>query len=520
MIFLDKEWQMEEINNVCNVQSEIMFVGSLYKSPDLYVTYGNFMRPKYDFSDEVVYFFYKCLETYYLKFSQTVDETKLNVFMSQDAERMSNYKKYHGWKTISEFMRLADPNDTKNYFDTVKKYSLVREYGRNGYPVDKILAHKNFDKMTANDIYRVIRAKADKIHTVINAGEEAVELTKGNADQIKRYLKKPNFGLPYPWPMYNEFFLGMREGKTHFEGFISNGGKSRKLIALAAYVTLVQHENFLLMSNEMDEDDLKNCMIVTVINNKEYQELHGIQIKKPEREIVLGAYRDRNGEIIRRHIDENGIYTESEEEYIERVERDSDEYHKIVQVGEWIDENTKGKLLYKDVQDDYSMERIEFELRKAKLVNEVTYYGYDTLKNYQVEDWAQLKQIATKLKEITKELKMFGFAVFQLSDDSKFTDVFQLSSMNIASSKGIKHVTDTLTLGKMIEKSEYHKYQMICDTPGWGDPTISDLDLGKQYFAIKIDKNRAGSKDKIMLFEINLDYNTWINIGQLIQRQK
>ena len=312
----------------------------------------------------------------------------------------------------------------------------------------------------------------------------------------------------------------MREGKTHFEGFISNGGKSRKLIALAAYVTLVQHKNFLLMSNEMDEDDLKNCMIVTVINNKEYQELHGIKIKKPEREIVLGAYRDRNGEIIRRHIDENGIYTESEEEYIERVERDSDEYHKIVQVGEWIDENTKGKLLYKDVQDDYSMERIEFELRKAKLVNEVTYYGYDTLKNYQVEDWAQLKQIATKLKEITKELKMFGFAVFQLSDDSKFTDVFQLSSMNIASSKGIKHVTDTLTLGKMIEKSEYHKYQMICDTPGWGDPTISDLDLGKQYFAIKIDKNRAGSKDKIMLFEINLDYNTWINIGQLIQRQK
>ncbi len=111
---------MEEINNVCNVQSEIMFVGALYKSPDLYVTYGNFMRPKYDFSDEVVYFFYKCLETYYLKFSQTVDETKLNVFMSQDAERMSNYKKYHGWKTISEFMRLADSNDIKNYFDTVK----------------------------------------------------------------------------------------------------------------------------------------------------------------------------------------------------------------------------------------------------------------------------------------------------------------------------------------------------------------------------------------------------------------
>lgn len=509
-----------ENDNVCNVQAEIMFIGALYNSPDLYVTYGNFMRPKYDFSDEVVRFFYDSFEIYYLKFSQSMDETKLNVFMSQDKERLASYRKYHGWKTISDFMRLSDPNDMKNYFDLIKKYSLLREYERNGYPVDKILANKNFEKLTANDIYRIIRAKADKIHTVINAGEEAVELTKGNVDQIRQYLKKPNFGLPYPWAMYNEFFLGMREGKTHFEGFISNGGKSRKLVALAAYVTLIQHENFLLISNEMDEDDLKNCMIVTVINNKEYQELHGVKIQKSEREIVLGVYRDKNGEVIRRHINENGVYTETEEDYIERVERTSDEYHQIIKVGQWIDENAKGKLLYKDIQDDYSMERIEFELRKAKLINNVKYYGYDTLKNYKVEDWAQLKQIATRLKEITRELKMFGFAVFQLSDDSKFTDVFQLSSMNIASSKGIKHVTDTLTLGKMIEKSEYHKYQMVSEVPGWGDKTVSELDLDKRYFAIKIDKNRAGNKDKIMLFEINLDYNIWINVGQLIQREK
>lgn len=74
-------------------------------------------------------------------------------------------------------------------FDTVKKYSLVREYGRNGFPVDKIIAHNNFDKMSPNDIYRIIRTKADKIHTVINAGEEAVELTDNNTSQIDKYLE-------------------------------------------------------------------------------------------------------------------------------------------------------------------------------------------------------------------------------------------------------------------------------------------------------------------------------------------
>ena len=38
--------------------------------------------------------------------------------------------------------------------------------------------------MSPNDIYRIIRTKADKINTVINAGEEAVELTNKNSAQI------------------------------------------------------------------------------------------------------------------------------------------------------------------------------------------------------------------------------------------------------------------------------------------------------------------------------------------------
>ena len=76
--------------------------------------------------------------------------------------------------------------------------------------------------------------------------------------------------------------------------------KQENLYFLAAYVALVQNENFFLMSNEMDEEDLRSCLITTVINNKEFQELHGVHIIKPEKEIVLGVYHDKNGDIIRR----------------------------------------------------------------------------------------------------------------------------------------------------------------------------------------------------------------------------
>lgn len=104
--------------------------------------------------------------------------------------------------------------------------------------------------------------------------------------------------MPFPWYMYNEYFLGMRETKLLFEGFLSNEGKTRKLVLLAAYVALVQNENFFLMSNEMDEEDLRSCLITTVINNKDFQELHGVVLEKPEKEIVLGVYHDRKEKLL------------------------------------------------------------------------------------------------------------------------------------------------------------------------------------------------------------------------------
>lgn len=513
---------MEEVQELktTNVASEICFVGALYSNPDLYVSYGNFMRSKYDFSDPVTRFLYDNLETYYLTFSQSVDEKKVNVFMSQNEERLREYKQYKGWKTIERYMNTCDVHDVENYFQLIKKYSLLREYERNGFPVDKILKHKKFDSLTANDIYRIIRVKADKINTVINAGEEAVELTQGNASLIDSYIDVPMMGLLTPWYLYNEMFLGLTQEDVILEGFLSNEGKTRKLMLLAAYVTLVQNQSFLFMSNEMSEKKLRSCLITTVLNNKDFKLLHGVKLMKPEKEIILGVYRDDKGEIIRRKIDDDGNYIETKDDYLKRIQNASQEYWDVKAVGKWIDEHDNGKLLFKDVGDDYSDSRLEFELRKYRATSNIIYYGYDTLKGYRSEDWSVIKQTATKLKELTKELQMSGFIVFQLTDDTVFTDIFSLSSNNIAGAKGIKHVTDQLTLGKKVAKDEYHKYQIVIENDAWGEPSVEDLDYNKQYFAIKADKNRAGDKDKIMALIIDLNYNIWDNIGYFIKKKK
>jgi hypothetical protein len=117
-----------------------------------------------------------------------------------------------------------------------------------------------------------------------------------------------------------------------------------------------------------------------------------------------------------------------------------------------------------------------------------------------------------------KEIGMFCWSVFQLTDDTVFTDIFALSSNNISNAKQIKHIADMLMIGKRIEKDDYRKYQYVA-YDNWGEPHPHDLSLDKIYFAIKIDKNRGGNKDYLPIYEINLDYNTWDEIGYLIKKR-
>lgn len=497
-----------------NITAETNLVGSLYKQPDLYVSWGSYIRSKYDFYDMGTKFFYDNFELMYKTFSQETTEIKVNTFMSQNDDRLKTYKKYGGYNTISGWMAISDPDDFKNYFSTVKKYSLIREYSRGGFAVQKLLEHKNFAIWTPNEIYKLVRAKADKISTVIMANEESVVLNNDATKNIFDYLIKPQKGLGMPWPLLDDMFRGCRLGKMILSGFLSGEGKTRNLMMLLAYITLVKGKKFLLMSNEMSEEDLKSCLITTVINNPCFQELHGIKIIKPEKELVLGQYRDSDGKFIDRKTDENGNYLESEDEFRIRVHKNSEEFRKVLEVGKWIEGKEDGRIFFKDVGMDYNDLTLEFEIRKHKIAYDINYYGYDTIKGFKTDNWETLKQTATKLKEIAKDLNIFMWSVFQLTDDAVYTDIFSLSSNNIANSKGIKHVTDALILGKKIDRNEYSELTYVSSND-WGVKKHYDLDLNKQYFALKVDKNRSGTRVYFPLFEYDLDLNTWIEVGSL-----
>ena len=480
---------------------------------------SQYTKSKYDFSDEATRFFYDLAEILYHKRTQTFNKTTVSTFVAEDNERLSLYKKYGGWTTIENWMKLAIVDDFKNYFQLLKKYSLLREYQRGGFNVEKILSHKKFETFTALDIYKMVRSKVDRIHTVILTNQESEILNSKISNTLNQCLEKPDMGLKIPYPLCNELFRGFKLGNMMAYGALSNAGKSRFAFKIIAYISLVLKEKICVLLNEMSIESMRMCLITTCINNPEFQELHGIKINKNERELSLGLYKDNKGDFVYRKTDSDGNYTETMEEYRERLINISDEYNKIMRIAEWIEGETEGLIFAKDVSSAYDDKSLSFEIRKAHLTNGINYFVYDTLKNEKssIGEWSMLQATATGLSELAKEMNVFVYCSLQLTDDTNHIRPEDLSSSNIASAKHIKHILDMLILTKEISKTDYGKYQFLSNYDDWGEPILHNLNDNKRYMMAVVDKNRLGEKKKI-LFSFDLNKNTWFEEGEIFRK--
>ena len=112
---------------------------------------------------------------------------------------------------------------------------------------------------------------------------------------------------------------------------------------------------------------------------------------------------------------------------------------------------------------------------------------------------------------------MFICSSLQLSETS--TLPINLNINDLAVSRTVKEVLDTLCLIKQINRENLQDYEYSLKEV---DETYYDLkkydDPDVRYYACIVDKNRAGSKPKV-LFRLNLAYNSWEELGYLRLKQ-
>ncbi len=433
------------------------------------------------------------------------------------------------------------PRETPNTYDLKLKVRKIASAG--DYDLETIyvklkklfILKKNYLTAATNAIQEKIleiqnyELYADMtVEEVENALEQitvTTGLTQGrlNEDTTSFLLAGDNElsnGLTIPFNILSTVFKGLRRGETMCYAMPSNSGKSRFTINLASYISFIHKEKVLIISNEMAEDKMKLCMITTILNNPEIQELHGQKISVTEGELLELKFRPDKGKKVK--CDEKGYILrkegETQEEYIEKLKKNSSVFNQTLKVTDWVNTQMNNSIFFihitEHTNDDLKKIIMNYYYKEG-----IHYMFYDTLKadTANIGNSDEVKKTATILSNLAQKFRIFIASSMQLIESN--TLPVNLTVNEMSASKTVKEVLDTLCLIKQISRASLHKYE-YADTDHFDKCYEIDvpIDTDVRFYACVVDKNRAGAKPTV-LFRLNLAYNRWEELGHLRLKQ-
>ena len=446
--------------------------------------------------------------------------TEGQAYAPQIAKDEFNFAK-EGPEIYEEKMKLKEKIKDKNYnFEKIyvelrKLFEIRKNYLTN--PIKEtqqkiidVLKYELYDQMTIQEVKDAI------IQITTTEKFKRAVLSKGITDFLLTGDNSLTTGLKLPFPILSSVFKGIRKGETMAYAMPSNSGKSRFTINLASYLAFIHNKKVLIISNEMSEEKMKLCLITTILNNKDIQKLHGQYISKTEGELLEFKFRPDEG--VNVDLDENGFIKKQEKEnqkdFAQRLLKLSKEFRQTIAVTDWIETQINNSIYFVNITN-HTNDELEKVILNYYYKEKIEYMFYDTLKTdtENIGNGEELKKTATILSNLAQNLNIFIASSLQLNESN--TLPINLNINDLAVSRTVKEVLDTLCLIKQIHNDDLDKYEYSfeeVDTQFYDLKRFKDPDV--RYYACVVDKNRAGAKPKVV-FRLNLAYNMWEELGYL-----
>ena len=515
-IFTESQKDVEESvypEELRNFQLEKNFIGMLLKDPKL--------MAKYYILYEECYFENKILLEIYKGIVFTEGEA-YTPYIAKNGYSFgkTNYEINEAKKKLIYEYEKKELDMEKIYVELKKIFILRKNYvsmpiGSIQEGIVKITKYKLYDKMSEEEVKSAVNQVmvTDKFKQTVLSDELTSFLVKGNNNLTN--------GLELPFKIISNVFKGIRKGEMMAWAMPSNAGKSRFTINLAAYVAFIHKQKVLVISNEMSEEKMKLCLITTILNNKEYQNLHGQKIQKSEGELLGFKFRPDHLKDVK--VDENGFVVkeekETQEEFAKRLNEISEEFRKTIAVTEWVKQQKDNAIYFVNITN-HTNDELQKIIMNYYYKEDIHYMFYDTLKTDtdNIGNGEEIKKTTTILSNLAQNFSLFIGSTIQLTENA--TTPMNLSVNDLAISRTVKEVLDTLCLAKQINNEflgdyEYSKKEV--DTKFYDLEKLEDPDV--RYYACIVDKNRAGAKPKVLL-RLNLAYNFWEELGYLRLKQK
>lgn len=489
-------------------QLEYDFIGILLSNPKLIM--------KYYFSKEICLFKdEQCLNIYKsILFNEGAkyasEKAKDGFNFSKESEEIYNLK-----AKLKKQAEEEQKNPEKTYVELRKIFILRKSCLETPerYIQDKIAEitdYQLYEKMSPEEVEDAIKQVnvTQKFKQSI-LSRNLVRFLESGENELAN-------GLDYPFPIITQVFKGIRKGETMAFAMPSNSGKSRLTIDIAAYTSLVHKKKVLVISNEMSEEKMKLCLITTILNNPEIQKIHGQKVEISETELLEFKFKPDN--IKDAKLDENGYILKEEKEtqtqFVQRLSKISSQFNKVITAIEWASKQMNNSIYFINITD-HTNDELQKVITNYYYKEKIEYVFYDTLKTdtANIGNPEEIKKTATILSNLAQNFDMFICSSLQLSENT--TMPINLNVNDLAVSKTVKEVLDTLCLFKQISRDDYDKYEYSkqeVDTKFFNLEKSKNPDV--RYYACVIDKNRAGAKPKLV-FKLNLAYNSWEELGYL-----
>ena len=496
-----------------NIELEHKYIGILLYNPKNIVKYY-FLKDECYFEDEQMLNIYK-----------SIIFTEGEMYTTEVVKKGFNFSKDSA--EVYELKTKLKKEAAKNHADMEKIYIELKKL---------FILRRNYVQIPIKDIQeKIVEITKYILYDEMSVEEVENAVVQVNAtNKFKRAILNENLtrflelgennltnGLEMPFPILSSVFKGIRRGETMAFAMPSNAGKSRFTINLAAYTAFINKKKVLIISNEMSEEKMRLCLITTILNNPEIQKIHGQNLKKTEGEILEFKFRPDNKSKVK--VDKEGFIVqlegESRKDYLKRLLKESSEFKKTITATEWVNEQIENSIYFINITD-----HTNDELRKVIMnyyyKEKIEYIFYDTLKpdTANIGIGEELKKTATILSNLAQNFNLFICSSLQLGENS--TPPINLDVNDLAVSRTVKEVLDTLCLIKQINSENYQDYEYSLkevdkeyfDLEKYEDPNV-------RYYACVVDKNRAGAKPKL-LFRLNLAYNIWEELGYLRLKQR
>ena len=491
-----------------NIELEERYIGLLLDNPKAISMYYIVHEDCYFQSDELLNLYKSILFTEGQAYAPQIAKNDFN-FAKESPE---TYKRKI---QLKEKIKKGRFDFEKTYVELRKLFEIRKNYLSNPIKetqqqVIDILQYQLYDQMTIQEVKNAI------IQITTTEKFKRAVLSSNITNFLLTGDNSLTTGLELPFPILSSVFKGLRRGETMAYAMPSNSGKSRFTINLASYLAFIHHKKVLIISNEMSEEKMKLCLITTVLNNKEIQKIHGQQISKTEGELLEFKFRpDKENDV---EVDEDGFVIkdngETQKAFAKRLMDISSEFRQTIAVTDWIDKQIKNSIYFVNITN-HTNDELEKVILNYYYKEKIEYMFYDTLKTdtENIGNGDELKKTATILSNLAQNLNIFIASSLQLTESN--TLPINLNINDLAVSRTVKEVLDTLCLIKQIHNEDLDKYEYSLEEV---DNKFYDLkrfkDPDVRYYACVVDKNRAGAKPKVV-FRLNLAYNMWEELGYL-----